>query len=167
MFRALACLLALTAALLMGGQAQADTITGRVVAVADGDTFTLSTASGSVVVRINGIDAPERGQAHGPEAKAALGALALGQAATLETSKRDRYGRQVGLVTVDGHDVGLELVKSGHAWAFRRYLKELPPDTRRDYLQAENQAREARRGLWSDPHPKAPWDWRSGTATMP
>ena len=64
------------------------------------------------------------------------------------------------VVTVDGADVGVEQLRRGLAWVYTRYLDELPYDARRLYLQTEREARDARRGLWSDPDPVPPWDWR-------
>jgi len=67
-------------------------------------------------------------------------------------------------VVVDGIDVGLERIKRGMAWAFVRYLKELEPERRAAYLAAEAAARSERRGLWRDPAPMPPWEWRSERA---
>jgi len=78
-----------------------------------------------------------------------------------ECSKINRYGRGVCRVLVDGADAGLEQVRAGLAWFFRRYAKELPADRRQQYADMEAQAQAERRGLWADAEPVAPWDWRS------
>ena len=62
---------------------------------------------------------------------------------------------------VGGADAGLEQVRAGLAWYFRRYAKELTPDRRQQYADAEAQAQAERRGLWADAEPVAPWDWRA------
>lgn len=141
--------------------ARAETITGRVVAVADGDTLTvLDGARAQHKVRLNGIDAPESGQSFGQASKRNLSALVFGKTVSIETKKTDRYGRAVGLVTYDGQDVNLAQLKAGLAWFYRQYANELDADRRAGYEQAEREAREARRGLWADPAPVAPWEFR-------
>ena len=70
------------------------------------------------------------------------------------------YSRTVGVVLVNGHDVNLEQVRAGMAWWYRQYAKEQTPDDRQLYELAENEARVATRGLWADPQPVPPWDWR-------
>ena len=138
----------------------AETITGKVVGVADGDTLTLDSEGRRVIIRLSGIDAPERGQPFGRKSGDELRVLALHQVATAETHKQDRYGREVGTVEVGGKDLGLEQVRSGMAWVLQRYLKELPVERQAEYVAAEEAARTARRGLWSDGKPVPPWGWR-------
>ena len=145
--------------------ARAETITGTVIGVTDGDTLTLDSDGRRVVIRLSGIDAPERGhpegQPFGRKSGDGLRALALHQVATVETHKQDRYGREVGIVEVEGKDLGLEQVRSGMAWVFRRYLKELEPARRAAYVAAEDEARAHRRGLWAEADPLPPWEWRA------
>jgi len=100
--------------------ANAETITGRVVGVADGDTITV--LDGDKVqhkIRLSGIDAPEKKQAFGNRSKESLSALAFDKTVDVETSKRDRYGRQIGKVLVNGQDVNLVQVERGMAWFYR------------------------------------------------
>ena len=66
----------------------------------------------------------------------------------------DRYGRPIAQVSFDGMDVSAEQVKRGFAWVFRRYSNDPA------LLALEAQANSAGIGLWADPHPIAPWDWR-------
>lgn len=61
---------------------------------------------------------------------------------------------------VDGTDAGLEQIRAGMAWYFKRYAKELPPDRRRQYADVEAQAQAEQRGLWGDTEPMPPSDWR-------
>jgi endonuclease YncB( thermonuclease family) len=134
---------------------------GRVVGIQDGDTVTvLDAARQQHRIRIAGIDAPEKSQAFGTSAKENLARLAFGKQADVRCNKRDRYGREVCSVHVGALDVGLEQVRGGYAWWFREYAREQSPDDRRTYAAAESEARAARRGLWRDPGPVAPWDWR-------
>lgn len=140
------------------------TIVGRVVAVTDGDTITVIGADGVRRVRIAGIDAPEIGQDFGVKAKRNLSALLNGQTVTVFGSKNDDYGRVVGKVVLDGRDVGLELIKSGFAWHFKRYEQEQSEPDRKAYSEAESLARLYALELWSLSNPIAPWDYRNGTA---
>jgi endonuclease YncB( thermonuclease family) len=134
---------------------------GRVVGIQDGDTVTVLDASNQQHrIRIAGIDAPEKAQAFGAAAKENLARLAFGRQADVRCSKRDRYGREVCNVYVGARDVGLEQVRSGHAWWYREYAREQVPDDRKVYETAESEARGARRGLWHDASPTPPWDWR-------
>jgi endonuclease YncB( thermonuclease family) len=152
--------LALLAAL-AATSARAEHWQGTVVSVADGDTLTLLDASKTTHrIRLDGIDAPERKQAFGQRARQSLAALAHGREAVADCPKKDRYGRAVCRVTVNGVDVGLEQVRRGLAWHYVRYAHEQPPETRLDYSRAEQQARSERSGLWSSPSPVPPWDYR-------
>jgi endonuclease YncB( thermonuclease family) len=146
---------------LAAGPVAARDFDGRVVGVQDGDTVTVLDASKQQHrIRIAGIDAPEKAQAFGTAAKDNLARLAFGRQAEVHCSKRDRYGREVCSVFVDARDVGLEQVRSGHAWWFREYAREQSADDRKVYEAAESEARDARRGLWRDAAPTPPWDWR-------
>lgn len=134
---------------------------GRVVGVQDGDTVTvLDGANQQHRIRIAGIDAPEKAQAFGASAKENLARLAFGKHADVRCSKRDRYGREVCNIYVGALDVGLEQVRSGQAWWYREYAREQSPEDRKIYEAAEAEARGARRGLWREAAPTAPWDWR-------
>jgi endonuclease YncB( thermonuclease family) len=141
--------------------ANAETITGRVVGVADGDTITVLDADKMQhKIRLAGIDAPEKKQPFGNRSKASLSELAFDKTVDVETSKRDRYGRQIGKVLVNGRDVNLVQVERGIAWFYRQYQREQSPNDRRLYEAAEDAARADKRGLWRDADPVPPWDWR-------
>ena len=143
------------------GIAQADTLSGRVVAVHDGDTITvLDINQTQYKIRLAGIDAPELGQAFGNPSKQNLSKWVYNRQVIVDWKKRDRYGRTVGVVLVDGHDVNLEQIRAGLAWWYRQYARDQSPADRRLYEAAENDARTAKRGLWVDANPGPPWKWR-------
>lgn len=152
----------LLAALLFPLQTSADTLQGRVVGVTDGDTITLLDATKTQhKIRVAGIDAPEKKQPFGQRSKESLSDLAFDKDLTIEWSKKDRYGRIVGkLISKQGRDLNLEQVKLGMAWHYKKYEKEQSPEDRRLYAAAEDVARGKRVGLWSDPNPVPPWDYR-------
>jgi len=148
---ALSCAVSLSAA----------TLEGRIVGVADGDTVTLlDSANVQHKIRLAGIDAPEKRQAFGARSKQSLAELVFSRSATVETNKKDRYGRYVGKVLVDGRDVNLVQVERGMAWFYREYQAEQSPEDRLLYNAAEKRARGGRNGLWLDVEPEAPWDYR-------
>lgn len=105
--------------------AKAADLSGRIVAVSDGDTVTLLDASKTQHrIRLDGIDAPERGQAFGQRSKESMSDLAFGRAADAQCHKTDRYGREVCKVVVNGTDIALEQIRRGMAWHFKRYSHE-------------------------------------------
>jgi len=141
--------------LLLCTAAWADTLSGRVVKVSDGDTITVLTAGNvPVKVRLAEIDAPENGQAFGKKAKEALAGLVAGHEVTVESSKRDRYGRVLGEVFLGPRNVNRWLIEHGWAWQYRAYSRNP------DLCRLEAAARAAKRGLWADPTPVPPWEFR-------
>lgn len=139
----------------------AGVLSGRVVAVADGDTVTVLDAERvQHRIRLAGIDAPERGQAFSNRSKQALSNMVFQRAVEVHWTKKDRYGRIVGKIVVDERDAGLVLVESGLAWWYRQYARDQAPEDRVLYEVAEREAREAGRGLWGQPDAVAPWEFR-------
>jgi endonuclease YncB( thermonuclease family) len=137
----------------------ADTLSGRVVRVIDGDTLVVLDASKTQQkIRLQGIDAPERRQAFGTRSKAHLSDLVAGQVVVVEYSDLDRYRRILGKVLLDGEDINLEQISSGLAWHYKKYEREQSPSDRIIYSDAEREARKQKLGLWHDPHPVPPWD---------
>jgi endonuclease YncB( thermonuclease family) len=145
--------------------AQSESITGKVIGVADGDTLTvLDSGLQPRKIRLDGIDAPESRQDYGSRSKQSLADLVFGKTVTVTSSKKDEYGRAVGKVTLDGRDINLEQINRGMAWFYREYAKELNPQDARLYEKAEASAKSAKRGLWADPSPTPPWDFRHNKA---
>ncbi|MDR4483175.1 MAG: thermonuclease family protein [Nitrospirales bacterium] len=139
------------------GLADAETFQAKVVHIADGDTITvLNEAKRQIRIRLNGIDCPERGQAFGRKATEFTKDLVALQTVTIQTFGQDRYGRTIGDVILhDGGNLNRELVGEGWCWWYRKYA---PGDTVLEKLETE--ARHAKKGLWNDPHPIPPWDFR-------
>jgi endonuclease YncB( thermonuclease family) len=140
---------------LLAGPALAEEFTGRVVGVTDGDTLRVLHARHPETVRLVGVDAPEKRQAYGERAKRFAADLAFDRTVTVRASGRDRNGRLLGEVVLpDGRSLNQELVRAGYAWWFRKYSR----DAR--LARLEEEARASRRGLWADPAPQAPWEYR-------
>lgn len=147
--------------LLMSSRLPAETLTGRIIGISDGDTLTLLDAEHTPhKIRISGIDAPEKQQPFGEKAKSSLSALAYNRSAKADCRKIDRYRRNICIVLIEGRDIGLEQIKSGMAWWYQQYAKEQPRQERIDYEHAESLAKLRRHGLWNSTNPTPPWEWR-------
>lgn len=141
--------------------AYAEVVEGRVVAVIDGDTVTvLDSSNKQFRVRLSGIDAPEKAQSFGVKSKQSLSELVFNKSVSVQYGKSDRYGRTLGKIIVNQVDINLEQVKRGFAWHYSQYAKTQSEEDRLLYSKAQNEASQAGRGLWTDPHPVAPWDFR-------
>ncbi|WP_342129794.1 thermonuclease family protein [Hydrogenophaga sp. OTU3427] len=141
-----------------------DSVTGKVVAVSDGDTVTvLDRDQNRYKVRLQGIDAPEKRQPFGQRSKEHLSKLVFARNVFVEYNKRDRYGRIVGRVVLDGIDANLQQLHAGMAWHYKEYEREQPVAERTEYSRAERVARQNRNGLWVDVAPVPPWEFRRKT----
>lgn len=141
-------------------------LTGRIVSIADGDTVTLLDANlRQHKIRLSGIDAPEKRQPFGNRSRLHLGALVFGRQVTAHCPKEDRYKRALCRIEIDGVDANLAQLEAGMAWHYKAYAREQQAPDRRRYAQAEDRAREARQGLWTDRAPMAPWDFRKARKT--
>lgn len=116
-------------------------LVGTVIKVIDGDTIKVRLSSGPNNVRFDAIDAPEKDQPGGAEASAALSSRLSGQVIALDVVMQDRYARLVAVVYLGDENINAWMVKHGHAWAYREYLKD------QDYCVWEGAARAARSGL--------------------
>ena len=134
----------------------AQTFSGEVVGITDGDTITVMQNGTAVRVRLDGIDSPERGQDFSQRAKEFSSGMVFRQIVTVDVRDVDRYGRLVGRVFVGSQDLSLALVQAGFAWHYTQYSSD-------DVLAAaEVQARAARNGLWAVAGPMPPWQFRNG-----
>ena len=142
-------------------RAQSSPLEGRVIAVADGDTVTvLDAQQRRHRVRLLGIDAPERAQPWGAESGAYLEAKVMQQDVQVAFAKTDRHGRLIGTVRLQGLDVNLQLLRAGLAWHHKPYAADQWLLERWRYARAERQAQREQRGLWADPAPTPPWEFR-------
>lgn len=128
---------------------------GTVTRIIDGDTIVvLDAANVQHKVRLLGIDAPERGQPFGTKAKEQLSELVKGKAVRVGWKRRDRYGRILGDVYVGGVLANRVMLSTGHAWHYTRY------DRRPSFAAAEAAAKNTKVGIWSQPNPVPPWEFR-------
>lgn len=135
--------------------ALAQDIACKVVGVSDGDTITCLTSSNTQIkVRLNQIDAPESKQAFGTQSKKSLSDMVFSKQIIVKSTGTDRYGRTLGEIYIDNVNVNKKQVANGMAWAYREYL------TDQDYLVLESNARARKIGIWSEPNPIYPSDFR-------
>jgi micrococcal nuclease len=140
-------------------------VEGKVTRVDDGDIITVvAEGSSNLEVRLYGIDAPEirrdrePGQPYGDMAKQTLTTMILGKTVTLEIWDIDVDKRMLGIVYLDGRNINKEMLLMGMAWVTHAHIST--PHTH-DFFQAEQRARETKRGLWKDDHPVPPWKFRA------
>jgi endonuclease YncB( thermonuclease family) len=167
---------------LAGRGAVAATLEGRVVGVTDGDTITVFDADRRQhKIRLGGIDAPEKakndkdkGQPFGQRSKENLSRMVFGKNVRVEWRKKHRE-RLIGKVWVQPSDCprcGLTLdagqaqLAAGMAWWYRQYAREQSAEDRARYEFEENEARVRRVGLWQDPEPVPPWEWRRRQSSL-
>jgi endonuclease YncB( thermonuclease family) len=179
-FSELRALIALCCCIALG--AQAETFSAKVIVVMDGDTVMVLRNGQKLKVRLANIDAPEKDQPFGKQSRDSLLEMVGKKQVQIDSQAVDQYGRTVGLISVDGGNVNQEQVKRGMAWAAegwhksRRAVSDSPEgqpsggvhsaaasarfNINKIYTGLQNDARQARRGLWTQTHPQAPWLWR-------
>lgn len=130
-------------------------LTGKVVSISDGDTFTLLTPEQhQIKIRLCGIDCPEKGQPFGNAAKKYLSVLIFCKEVHVIDKGLDRYGRTVGIAIMSDTNVNELMLKEGYAWHYKQYDHDSLWDV------YENNARKLRKGLWADKSPIEPSNWR-------
>lgn len=136
----------------------AEVLHGVCSRVSDGDTLILTQPNRKeLTIRLYGIDAPENSQDYGKAAKAMLSELVSGQHIRVVTRSTDRYGRIIARVYRDELDINLTLVQEGYAWHYVRYAPQAL-----ELAEAETLACASKAGLWQNPAPIPPWEYRHG-----
>lgn len=128
--------------------------TYKVIGINDGDTYEILVNKTNVKIRMNAIDAPERGMPYYKVSKKYLSDLIFNKYIHVDVVKIDNYGRQIANTYVDSLDVSGEMLKAGMAWHFKKYNQS------KKYAQLEHEAKENKRGLWQEKKPYAPWEIR-------
>jgi endonuclease YncB( thermonuclease family) len=134
---------------------------GLVIAISDGDTITLLTEDKQQLkIRLAGIDTPEKKQAFGTKARDHLASRIFKHDVEVDLRKKDQYGRYLGVIYISGVDMNQSMIQDGYAWFYKHYAKDQPKEEAQRYAKAEADARSKQRGLWSDPNPVPPWEFR-------
>ncbi|EAN2613851.1 hypothetical protein HX37_16675 [Salmonella enterica] len=145
----------LALSLFFTGSLAAEEIRGKVIRVLDGDTLEVLQNRQPVRIRLANIDAPEKKQPFGQWSANQLKGLVAALPVTVTYTQTDRYGRILGRVyTESGTEVNRRMVQNGAAWVYERY------NTDTTLLRLQIKAQQEKRGLWSEPNPVPPWEWR-------
>lgn len=134
-------------------------INAKVIAVLDGDTVLVRRKGSLMKIRLAEIDAPEMAQAFGTASRDTLAEMLLHRQVSIHTLAIDKYERTVAQLKVNGLSVNEEMVRRGMAWEYSNYHSD------HRYIALQQEARQARRGLWSQHDPTPPWVWRSRQVT--
>lgn len=133
----------------------AQKIIGTVNNVKDGDSFVMISNGKVVEVRLDGIDCPEKGQPFSAKAKQFTSSRILNNSITIQIKGYDKYKRALGIVYLPGNRIlNEELLKAGMAWHYKKYNNETK------LAKLETAARKSKSGLWDDPAPFPPWEYR-------
>jgi endonuclease YncB( thermonuclease family) len=134
--------------------AQAETFSAKVIMVMDGDTVMVLRGKQKIKVRLANIDAPEKAQAYGQQARDSLQELVGKKQVRIDSRAADKYGRVIGMILVEGRNINREQVSRGMAWENSNFHSD------KVWVGLQKEAQQLRRGLWSQDNPQAPWDWR-------
>ncbi len=146
----------LTLSFIFFAQSSFAQLIGKVVSIADGDTFTMLVNNERIRIRLHGIDCPEKNQDFFNVAKEFLSNYVFDKIVTVKEMDTDRYGRTIGMVVVDSVNVNEKLLEAGLAWHYTQY------DKNPAWAKLEREAKNKKLGLWSLPNPIPPWDYRKG-----
>lgn len=147
---ALACLTLAASAPAADPPKSLPVLSAKVTKVNDGDSIEVQLDSGPARVRFSAVDTPEYDQPYGDKSSAALKAmLPVGSSVELEIVTQDSFHRIVATVWLLADDqrinINEKMLRDGHAWAYRRYMKDPK------FCDLEAEARDAKRGLWAQP----------------
>lgn len=127
----------------------------KVIGIIDGDTYDLLKGKETIRIRVDAIDAPEKGMPYYKVSKKFLSDLIFGKYLHVNFIKKDHHDRFVASAKLsDGRDVSTEMIKAGLAW----HYKEFSNDEILSNLELE--ARKNKIGLWQDPNAYPPWEIR-------
>jgi micrococcal nuclease len=127
----------------------------KVIAIIDGDTYDILDEKKILRIRMDGIDAPEKGMPYNKVSKKYLSDLIFGKFVLVKIKESDRHGRSIAQTySLDGTDISLEMIKAGLAWHYKKY------SSNEEYSIVEKEAKEGKRGLWKEKDPISPWEIR-------
>lgn len=141
----------------LNGEKRGSTIiNGKAISIIDGDTYDILVEGNKTLrVRMEGIDAPEKGMPFYRVAKSCLGEMCFNKNVRLEVTSKDQHGRTLAFSYLDdGRELSHEMIKAGLAWHFKKY------STDKFLSNLETEARNSKIGLWADKNPMPPWENR-------
>lgn len=134
--------------------AQAESFEAKVLAVMDGDTVFVKSGPFKAKLRLVNVDAPEKDQPYGKQSQESLQSLIGGKVIHVESKAVDKFGRTIALISIGDINVNEEQVRRGMAWAYSHSREG------RIYARLQNEAQQAKRGLWQQANPQSPAQWR-------
>lgn len=143
--------------LLISFTSLAQTFTGKVIAIKDGDTVVvIDSLNQSTTLRLAEIDCPEKAQPFGNRAKQFTSSQIYLVTIKYVVTDIDRYGRSIAMIYYgdDNKYLSAELIRNGMAWHYKKYSDS------KELADLEIEAKEKKLGLWSDPNPIMPSKWR-------
>lgn len=136
---------------------------GHVVKVIDGDSLMVQSGGEKVEIRLYGVDAPEYRQPYGKDAAVFVQEMAgQGTEVKIYPKGKDIHGRELARVFVGKKELNLEIIRAGLAWWYARYAPLMT-----NYFDAQKEAKENRRGFWTEADPTPPWVWRKKNPPPP
>ena len=130
---------------------------GKVIKVLDGDTIEFTDLNNyTEKIRLSEIDAPEKNQSFGKQSKNNLIKLCEGKQGKIKVLGEDRYERKLAILYCEETNANIYQLKTGMAWVFDHYVSEY------EYYKYQNIAKKNKLGLWSQPFPLPPWEFRKG-----
>ncbi|MDQ7825855.1 MAG: thermonuclease family protein [Candidatus Eremiobacteraeota bacterium] len=146
-------ILTITLLVLMAASVFAESFTGVVVSIEDGNNILVKNGSGISKVKIDGVVCPELEQEYGQETKLFMEEQLWGKEVWVDVKSKDHYGRYVANVKSGNEDVALTLAKNGMAWYNQKAFSPA-------VAAAEKESRASRTGLWASENPVSPWAFR-------
>ncbi len=137
-------------------QVYAQTLTGKIIGIKDGDTVVIIDANNiQTTLRLAEVDCPEKAQAFGTKAKQFTSDAVYLKQVKYEVTDTDRYGRSIAKIYYDDNKyLSAEIIKNGFGWQYKQY------STSKLLAKLEQEARQNKRGLWVDANPIYPSDFR-------
>ncbi len=133
----------------------------KIIKIIDGDTVVARTINNKKLkIRLAGIDAPERDQPYGIKSTNYLKKIIFSKIVNIHLTSKDKYKRSLGIIFYKKTNINLDLVSSGNAWAYRKYLKKMGKKLEEAFIRAESNAQYYKLGLWNNLSPTPPWTWR-------
>ena len=129
---------------------------GKVIGIKDGDTVVvIDAANNQTTLRLAEVDCPEKKQAFGTKAKQFTSDAVYLKEVKYIVTDTDRYGRNIAKVYYDDNKyLSAEIIKNGFGWQYKKY------STSKLLANLEQEAQTNKRGLWVDPNPIYPSDFR-------
>jgi micrococcal nuclease len=135
---------------------ESNSTTGKVISILDGDTYDILLKGNKTIrIRMEGIDAPEKGMPFYRVSKNYLGKLCFGKTVHLDIRSKDSNGRTIAYSYLDdSSELSHEMIKLGLAWHFKKYSSDS------SLSNFEIEARNSKLGLWANENPMPPWENR-------